>query len=93
MPFHGLNNSSQHYFMCIRCCVSATNLSASESVCIVIMCFMLCVHRLGVLRIRALLCLQNMSSALEVGELGGAELLYSTWVRLGIMVFQNTCTG
>ncbi|XP_063844493.1 HEAT repeat-containing protein 3-like isoform X1 [Scylla paramamosain] len=48
--------------------------------------------KLGVLRTRALLCLQNMSSALELGELGGADLLYSTWVRLGTMIFQNTCT-
>lgn len=48
--------------------------------------------KLGVLRIRALLCLQNMSSALELGELGGADLLYSTWVRLGTMIFQTTCT-
>ncbi|KAG0729926.1 HEAT repeat-containing protein 3 [Chionoecetes opilio] len=47
---------------------------------------------LGVLRTRALLCLQNMCSALELGELGGAELLYSTWVRLGTMIFQNNCT-
>lgn len=53
----------------------------------------LCLYRLGVLRTRALLCLQNMSSALELGELGGADLLYSTWVRLGTMIFQNTCTG
>lgn len=47
--------------------------------------------KLGVLRTRALLCLQNMSSALELKELGGAELLYSTWVKLAITVFQNTC--
>lgn len=48
--------------------------------------------KLGVLRTRALLCLQNMASALELRELGGAELLYSTWTKLRTMIFQNNCT-
>lgn len=49
--------------------------------------------RLSTLRVRALLCIQNMASMLDLSEIGGSELMYTTWVDLGNLVFQNACKG
>lgn len=48
-------------------------------------------NKLTTLQVRALLSLQNMISALELSDVGGSELMYSTWVNLGTMVFKNAC--
>ncbi|XP_042238930.1 uncharacterized protein LOC121877311 [Homarus americanus] len=50
------------------------------------------VNKFSALRIRGLLCVQNMASLLELSDIGGTELMYSTWWDLGSMVFQNACT-
>lgn len=47
--------------------------------------------KLRTLQVRALLCLQNMISALDLNDIGGSDLMYQTWVNLGTMVFRNTC--
>ncbi|XP_068236196.1 HEAT repeat-containing protein 3 isoform X2 [Palaemon carinicauda] len=47
--------------------------------------------KLRTLQVRALLCLQNMISALDLNDIGGSELMYSTWLNLGTMVFKDTC--
>ncbi|CAL4072329.1 unnamed protein product, partial [Meganyctiphanes norvegica] len=48
--------------------------------------------KLGVLRIRALLSLQNMVSCLELKDMGGSDLMYSTWTNIGNLVFKKPCT-
>ncbi|XP_066960921.1 HEAT repeat-containing protein 3 isoform X1 [Macrobrachium rosenbergii] len=47
--------------------------------------------KLRTLQVRALLCLQNMISALDLNDIGGSDLMYQTWVNLGTMVFRDTC--
>ncbi|XP_045601553.1 HEAT repeat-containing protein 3 isoform X2 [Procambarus clarkii] len=49
-------------------------------------------NKLSSLRIRSLLCVQNLTSMLSLSDIGGTELMYSTWVNLGIKIFQNSCT-
>ncbi|KAK7082899.1 hypothetical protein SK128_002158 [Halocaridina rubra] len=49
-------------------------------------------EKLSALQVRALLSLQNMISALDLSEIGGTDLLYSTWVNLGNMVFKHQCS-
>lgn len=48
--------------------------------------------KFSVLRIRSLLCIQNLTSVLSLSDIGGTELMYSTWVNLGSKIFQNSCT-
>ncbi|XP_063604492.1 HEAT repeat-containing protein 3-like [Penaeus indicus] len=48
-------------------------------------------NKLSALRVRALLSLQNMVGSLDHSELGGSELMYSTWVNLGIIAFKTNC--
>ncbi|XP_042884835.1 HEAT repeat-containing protein 3-like isoform X2 [Penaeus japonicus] len=48
-------------------------------------------NKLSALRVRALLSLQNMVGSLDQSELGGSELMYSTWVNLGIIAFKTNC--
>ncbi|XP_071540562.1 HEAT repeat-containing protein 3 [Panulirus ornatus] len=48
--------------------------------------------KLSALRTRSLVCIQNMISVLDINDIGGTELLYSTWVNLGSTIFRNTCT-
>lgn len=48
--------------------------------------------KLGVLRVRALLSLQNIVSCLEMKDMGGPDRMYSTWTNLGNLVFKKPCT-